>query len=131
MRARKILAVFSAVGLLWGVSCALNPQPEPPITGLGGRNNDDGTTTGGPVVSMGSDGGLNVPATGDNADGATERQDSSITSDGSSADGGSPDDRTEAGNAEEAGAEEAGEAGAESSSDGGADALEEGTTTAD
>jgi hypothetical protein len=121
MLGRKILQSFSALGLLLGVSCALNPQPEPPGGPLG-NDNTSGTTTGGgvPGVSIDSDAGAQGSGPNDNTEAGAELQDSSISSDGSGPETGPADASSDAD-----------DAAAESSADAGADAPPEGATTVD
>jgi hypothetical protein len=123
MLGRKILTGFCIVGLLVGLSCSLNPQPEPP--GTFSNDQSGNPATGGGVPAVSQDGGVGGPGAIDIAEGGereagAEGQDSSIASDGSMADGGSVDAASDATGAE-----------AESSADAGADVTEEGATTAD
>jgi hypothetical protein len=142
MFGRKILAIFLVVGLLLGVACALNPQPEPPGARFGADSTPGTPGPGGPI-SVFEDAG--ATGSNDNAEAGARMTDSSSTSDGSTgspdamgqgsdaalqggdADAEATDLQGEAGDA----AAEAGDALGESSSDAGTDAPEEGATTSE
>jgi len=117
MRGRKILAVFSAFGLFWGLSCALNPQPEPPVA-LENGSTGTGSPQNGGVIS--ADGGVAGPNPDYSVEAGAKEQDSSTSSDSSAADGGASD-----------GGPEGGDEGGDSSADTRSDAPEEGPTTVD
>ncbi len=119
MPGRPNLAVLAAVCFLFGASCALNPQPEPPFSTSAPGNPQEGSTGRGSDLAV--DGGASDPAVHDTADGGVNGSDSSIMSDTSNV-------GSEAGATEDGAADAAVES---SSSDAGADATPEGTTAAD
>jgi hypothetical protein len=121
MRVRKILQGFSTLALSLGLSCTLNPQPEPPLQGLSrGSNDSPGPGSGGAIITTPEDAGVVVPKVSDGADASAELPDSSSTSDGSGGDAGAIEAETEGGNED-----------AITTVDTGGDAIEEPTTTAD
>jgi len=118
MRGRTNWVVLAAVCLLFGVSCFLNPQPEPPQPEAprGPHNEGDPQNSGNGGLHLTADAGAAIPAVVDTADAGANAGDSAIQSD-TSASG-------EAGAAEDAAVDS-------SSSDAAPDAMPEGTTTAD
>jgi len=120
MRGRKIQAVFLAFSLLVGLSCALNPQPEPPGAFENGTDVPGSSQAGGGIPIVSADAAVIADPNG-NADASvgSSKQDSSTSSD-SSADGGTSD-----------AAPEGGDEGGDSATDEGADASEVSLTTVD
>lgn len=119
MRGRPNLAVLAAVCFLFGISCALNPQPEPPFSSGSSSEGSPQNPNGG--LDLASDAGVAIPGVRNTADGGVNGRDSSIMSDASNGNVGSV----------EAGATEDGAADAAPESSSAADATQEGATTAD
>src|SRR5262249_26778214 len=87
MVCRRTLRILVALGLLLGVSCSLNPQPEPPDH----RGLDFGNT-GAPSDSPGPGGPLVVPGASDAAVSGKDELDSTTATEGSPGDGGAASD---------------------------------------